>query len=140
MRSITRSYYQHTHAAILVYAVDDIQSYRDLIEWENDLREYETTKTSVFRFLVGNKTDLDMDTRIDTQIQGDIEAFCREHNVNQCFMTSAKTGDGIEDVFKHIANRLAPTTHRRWSTANTDTVDLGLQTKTYITDSSSCRC
>ena len=53
--SITKSYYRNSQIAILVYSVDDLQSFTNLTKWIDVINQYNTEP--VQKVIVGNKID-----------------------------------------------------------------------------------
>lgn len=107
--SITSSYYKYSEAAILVFALDNPDSFHILSQHLLDIVTYaENAKI----FLCGNKVDLK--SRIQVT-DSDMEAFCEQcHNlVSGVYKTSCKTGEGVEEMFADIANQLAEANRSR---------------------------
>lgn len=107
--SITSSYYKYSEAAILVFALDNPDTFHILSQHLLDIVTYaENAKI----FLCGNKYD--MKARISIT-DSDMEAFCEQcHNlVSGIFKVSCKTGEGVEEMFKEIANQLTQTNRSR---------------------------
>ena len=97
-RTLTNNYYRGTHAGIFVYSVDDPASLHYLPHWIRDLEEYSPDAVKV---LVGNKKDL------DTQISKEtIDLFYGANDCTVNSLTSAKTGEGIEQTFRSVAELL----------------------------------
>jgi len=100
--SITSSYYKHSEAAILVFALDNPDTFHILSQHLLDIVTYaENAKI----FLCGNKFDQKNKIQIS---DSDMEAFCEQcHNlVSGIYKTSCKTGEGVEEMFADIANQL----------------------------------
>jgi len=100
--SITSSYYKHSEAAILVFALDNPDTFHILSQHLLDIVTYaENAKI----FLCGNKFDQKNKIQIS---DSDMEAFCEQcHNlVSGIYKTSCKTGEGVEEMFSDIANQL----------------------------------
>ena len=100
--SITSSYYKYSEAAILVFALDNPDSFHILSQHLLDIVTYaENAKI----FLCGNK--FDFKSRILVS-DSDMEAFCEQcHNlVSGIYKTSCKTGEGVEEMFRDIAMQL----------------------------------
>jgi len=101
--SITSSYYKHSEAAILVFALDNPDTFHILSQHLLDIVTYaENAKI----FLCGNKFDQKNKIQIS---DSDMEAFCEQcHNlVSGIYKTSCKTGEGVEEMFTDIANQLS---------------------------------
>ena len=96
-RVLAPMYYRGAQAAILVYSIIDDSSFGEIDYWSNSLNE--NAGSSVKLFLVGNKSDLDSQ-RVITFEQGENKA----NSIGAHFFeTSAKTGDGINDLFTVIS-------------------------------------
>ena len=83
---------------IIVFGVDESYILRGLDEWYNTIKENVDIKEKVI-YLVGNK--IDIDNRIISKEEG--QKLANEKNMKY-FETSAKTGEGINDVFNEIYN------------------------------------
>ena len=92
-RSITKSFYRNADGIIFVYDVTNAKSFANLKDWLISTEEYQCKK-----IVVGNKIDLG-DKRVIKKER--IEQFAKEKNI-QCFETSAKNGENIENIFKEI--------------------------------------
>ena len=56
-RSLITNFYRNSSLAVIVYAIDDRQSYQDIELWLKDLKTYSNPDIKVF--LIGNKTDME---------------------------------------------------------------------------------
>ena len=92
-RSITRSYYKNTACAIIVYEINNKNSFENISSWIEECKN--TAPKSILMVLVGNKCDLD--NREVTEEEG--REFA-EKNGMIFFETSAKTGKNVEELFK----------------------------------------
>lgn len=100
-KSLTSNYYRGSQAVILVYAIDDMYSLTVLRNWIGDI-----TKDAVgaLKFLVGNKIDLvDEGSQVDDQLA---ESFCKNHAIEKLYKVSAKTGDGVKEMFDDVVKML----------------------------------
>ena len=61
-KSIAPLYYKYAHAALVVYAIDDEQSFTAVGGWIEQLDEHANVPKMV-KFLIGNKSDMDKDRR-----------------------------------------------------------------------------
>jgi len=107
--SITSSYYKFSEAAILVFALDNPDTFHILSQHLLDIVTYaENAKI----FLCGNKYD--QKARISIT-DSDMEAFCEQcHNlVSGIYKTSCRTGEGVEEMFLDIATQLTTTNRSR---------------------------
>ena len=100
--SITSSYYKYSEAAILVFALDNPDSFHILSQHLLDIVTYaENAKI----FLCGNKFDIKSRILVS---DSDMEAFCEQcHNlVSGIYKTSCKSGEGVDEMFRDIAMQL----------------------------------
>ena len=74
LREVTRRYFKETDGVILIYSIDNKESFDDLDNWVQMLKEEITT--DIPRFLIGNKRDLEKE-RIITFEQG--AKFAEKH-------------------------------------------------------------
>jgi small GTP-binding protein len=98
-RALSPIYYRGAHAGVVVFSMESRDSLDSLPEQISLFLEI--SKDSLI-FVAGNKVDL-LDTR--TFSKGDAEDFVREHGW-QLFFTSAKTGDGVVELFDEICKQL----------------------------------
>ena len=93
-RSLISSFYNNSSLAIMVYSIDNSQSFTNLEFWLNELR----TKSSpdINLFLIGNKADLE-EERVVSKEQG----LEKKKNLGfDLFMeTSTKTGFDPQEIF-----------------------------------------
>ena len=100
-RSLITNFYRNSSLAIVVYAVNNLESFQDLDMWFRELRTHAGPDIKVF--LVGNKTDL-KDERVITTQQG--EEFAKLNHVNKFIEASAKEGINTQNTFIDIAKIL----------------------------------
>ena len=71
--SITTKYYKTTDVAIFVYAINDLESFKNIEHWDNELNDKgveklnnneENNNKSMLKVLVGNKKDLDKERKV----------------------------------------------------------------------------
>ena len=93
----TPNLFKNAFIALLVYAIDDINSYNDLEKWSNILKRY--TFDNII-FLIGNKVDLDKERKVSKE-EG--ERFKNNYdNIKIFFETSAENGINIQRLFEQI--------------------------------------
>ncbi|KAH0787747.1 small GTP-binding protein [Histomonas meleagridis] len=92
-------YYRDAHAAILVYDQTSLQSSDALKTWLSSFKN--TVKNPCVIFVAANKNDLPNKLVPNENIR----AWCQENSFG-FFITSAKTGDGVQDMFNTLADKL----------------------------------
>ena len=97
-RSITRAYYKNSVCALIVYDVNNVESFDNILSWIQECKS-QTPKT-VTIVLVGNKCDLECKVDRNKAIE-----LANEHNL-LFFETSAKTGKGVDELFKKSAAKI----------------------------------
>ena len=100
-RSLISSFYRNSSLALMVYSVDNENSFSNLETWLNEIKTKSNPDVKIF--LIGNKTDLE-DKRVIQFEQG--ENFSKEQNLNYFIETSAKTGFNAKNVFIYAAKLL----------------------------------
>ena len=100
-RSLITSFYRNASLAILVYSIDNQNSYNNIEAWLNEIKSQSNPDTKTF--LIGNKLDLENQRRIPKDIA---QHFCKDHGFNYFEETSAKTGDNAQKVFINAAKEL----------------------------------
>jgi len=97
-RSITNAYYRGAEGILIVFDVTKKESFENIENWINEVTVY--TGKDVIMICLGNKNDLKKG--IDKK---DIDEFQKKTGL-EIVNVSAKTGDGVEDAFKHIIELL----------------------------------
>ena len=97
-RSITNAYYRGAEGILIVFDVTKKESFENIQNWINEVTVY--TGKDVVIICLGNKNDLTKG--IDKK---DIYDFQKQTGL-EIINVSAKTGDGVEDAFKHIIELL----------------------------------
>lgn len=100
-RSLTPIYYRGTDVAIIVYDVTSPISLTHAQSWIDELKGYieSEREASLQILLVGNKLDL------NKQFQP-VHELCKQTEF-QNFVVSAKTGEGIEELFGSIITSMS---------------------------------
>ena len=99
-RSLIKNFYRNASLAIIVYSVEDSQSFVDIDIWLKQIKTYGTSSCKIF--LIGNKIDTNY-RKVSTE-QG---IKCKNDFFFDCFMeTSAKDGINTKELFVNCATIL----------------------------------
>ena len=99
-RSLTSFYYKDASAAILAYDITQVDSYESLKFWVEELKKND--KGNIVLAIVANKADLK-----ESEVVDPVVAKKFAQSVGGFYIrTSAKTSDGVEELFVNIASEL----------------------------------
>ena len=97
-RSITNAYYRGAEGIMIVFDLTNKESFKNIENWINEVTKY--TGNDIIIICLGNKSDLK--SCISKNMIEDVKKKLKI----SFFDVSAKTGDGVEDAFKHIIEQL----------------------------------
>jgi small GTP-binding protein len=100
-RSLISNFYRSSSLAILVYAIDNEESFDDLNNWIKELKINSNPNIKVF--IIGNKNDLE-DKRKVSFDKG--KNFCKVNEFHLFMETSAKSGFNAKKLFINAAKLL----------------------------------
>ena len=100
-RSLIGSFYRNSSLAIIVYAIDNDNSFSSIDTWVNELKTKGNPDMTIF--LVGNKADLEDKRVITKDMASDV---CDSHNIKFFLETSARTGFNVKNIFIEAAKVL----------------------------------
>jgi Ras-related protein Rab-6A len=99
-RSLTPTYIKDANVAVIVYDITNKASFEGIEKWIKDVQEHRGSDAVLA--VVGNKCDIEGQRQVDTQ-----EAYTKANEFDALFVeTSAKTGHGIQDLFKNVTSIL----------------------------------
>ena len=101
-RAMTNLYYRDAQVAILTYDITNESSFNSIEFWIKELR-YKVENENMILCLVGNKCDVNINERKIMTNKG--KNYANENNMI-VYETSAKTGEGVKDLFVTIANKV----------------------------------
>ena len=100
-KSLISNFYRNSSLAVLVYAIDNKESFNHVENWLNDLKSQANPDVRIF--LVGNKADLEEDRKISKE-EG--EKYKEDQHLDLFMETSAKTGHNARNVLVEAAKIL----------------------------------
>ena len=95
VRMIRESYLLGTHGVVFVFDVSRPSTFQNL---NDDLKIVAQKTPSTPLIVVGNKIDL--------VINEDLQTLLKGNNIEANYLTSAKTGDAVNEMFTHLATLL----------------------------------
>jgi small GTP-binding protein len=140
-RSLIQNFYRNASLAIVVYSIEDKNSFDDINIWLKQVKTYGTSSCKIF--LIGNK--IDSDFREVSYEQG---LKCKNDFFFDCFMeTSAKEGINTRELFVNAATVLYEENKnlieeiRVENSSDSDSLrfSLGKEEK-YLEDVDQCNC
>ena len=100
-KSLISNFYRNSSLAVLVYAIDNKESFNHVEVWLNDLKSQANPDVRIF--LVGNKSDLEEDRKVNKE-EG--EKYKEDQHLDLFMETSAKTGLNARNVLVEAAKIL----------------------------------
>jgi small GTP-binding protein len=105
-RTLTSSYYRGAQAVVLVYDVNEPQSFHGLKKWLDEANSYcrrdEVESSNVVFLLIGNKTDLCPNENSMPLPKSAAQGFAQQNNMLFA-LASAKTKIGVAQAFDEVA-------------------------------------
>lgn len=131
-KSLRTPFYRGSDLCLLVFAVDDMQSFKDISMWKKEFLYYADVREDNFPFiLLGNK--IDVEERAVSQEEAD--SWCRSNGGIPYYETSAKDSTNVDLAFTAAVKRLNALEQSRSGFSATSGVNLSNVQKTK---SSSC--
>ena len=105
-KSLRTPFYRGTDCCLLVYAIDDAQSFHNIAMWKKEFLYYADVKDpETFPFVVlGNKNDLLSERKVGVD---EVKDWCRQNSKLPYFETSAKDAVNVDCAFTAAIHRVA---------------------------------
>ena len=100
-RSLISSFYKNSSLAMIIYSIDNEESFRNLDYWIKEIKNNSSPDIKII--LIGNKVDLE-DKRVVSKEEAD--NFARVNGIDEVYETSAKTGFNAKTIFSKAAQIL----------------------------------
>ena len=97
--ALTPIYYRDAKGAILVYDVSISETFKKVQKWVEELKAF---NKNTLLAIAGNKCDL----KIFDVDKNEVLEYANKVNAKH-FYTSAKTGEGLEEIFEYITREIA---------------------------------
>ncbi|CCE64760.1 hypothetical protein TPHA_0I02590 [Tetrapisispora phaffii CBS 4417] len=145
-RSLAPMYYRNTDVAVIVFDLTVPDSAAKALAWVDELLSYveKERREEIVITVVGNKNDLiEGDDKIDSAMEQDIATLAKR----PIWRVSAKTGEGIEELFQDIVRSIPKEKFRtkaqqQEATARNKHVTLNPDSSAWhrITERTTCEC
>ena len=100
-RSLITNFYRNASLAIMVYAINNKDSFDNIDVWLKELKIHSNPDSKAF--LIGNKIDLENERKVNRE-QG--EEYSNQNNFSLFMESSAKTGFNAQKIFIEAARIL----------------------------------
>lgn len=100
-RSLITNFYRNASLAILVYSIDNYESYENLELWLKELKTFSSPDSKVF--LIGNKSDLESKRKVSQDLGN---KYKEDAGLDYFAEASAKTGFNAQAIFVEAAKVL----------------------------------
>jgi len=98
-KSLRKLYLEGANGALLVYDMTSKKTYEKIDDWIRDFREARDDAPII---LIGNKSDLETQIEIT---ESESKDYAKANNLGM-IITSAKTGQNVEEAFKELTKRI----------------------------------
>ena len=123
-RTITNAYYNGVHGILLVYDVNNINSLNNITRWIDDINKSVNKSKSIAKIIIGNKIDIQHDDNILKVATN----LAMENKIDLVF-TSAKNGQGVDDLFYKLINDIIKNTDNQVRQNELITLDINKNNK-----------
>ena len=140
-RSLIMNFYRNTSLAIVVYSVEDMDSFNDINIWLKQVKTHGTPSCKIF--LIGNKIDSEY-----REVSYEMGLKCKNDFFFDGFLeTSAKEGINTRELFVNCATLLYEQNENiinqmkmRNNSAESESVRFSLAKEDYYEDVDQCNC
>ena len=104
-KSLSKSYFKNADGVLFVFAINDLQSFKNIREWITLFNENNSGKEGIPKYLIANKDDLENESKVNKEL---IDQFLKENNNQYKFksVSALKCDKRIEELFQEIAENL----------------------------------
>mmetsp|Transcript_21852 Transcript_21852/g.24395 ORF Transcript_21852/g.24395 Transcript_21852/m.24395 type:complete len:176 (+) Transcript_21852:100-627(+) len=96
--SLAVAFYGGSDACVIVYNVNELQTFKNILKWKKQFLDTAGGKNLVF-CVVGNKAELAGEEQVSVD---EAEKFCSANGGMKHFRTCATNTEDVEAVFQHI--------------------------------------
>lgn len=128
-KSLTPMYYRNSKVALVCYDLHNPSTFDKALYWIDQLKLNNETNSEIKIYLIGTKSDLVTSATgppVTPTVPG-VADFLEMNSGIKHFHTSAKSGEGIHDIFQDIINDIPPDFFERHYESLKDKVVLNRQ-------------
>ncbi|KAG0669382.1 GTP-binding protein of the rab/ypt [Maudiozyma exigua] len=118
-KSLAPMYYRNSNAALVVYDITQADSLEKAQSWVHELKN-KVDDNNLVIYLVGNKVDLTKDDEEKRVVDRDVAEKYAQENGLLFNEVSAKTGEGIQQIFQTIGENLYEVRKKENTTNNSN--------------------
>lgn len=118
-KSLAPMYYRNSNAALVVYDITQADSLEKAQSWVHELKN-KVDDDNLVIYLVGNKVDLTIDNAEKRVVDKTVAEKYAEENGLLFSEVSAKTGEGIQQIFQTIGEKLYEIRRKEDATNNSN--------------------
>lgn len=118
-KSLAPMYYRNSNAALVVYDITQADSLEKAQNWVHELKN-KVDDDNLVIYLVGNKVDLTIDDEEKRVVDKTVAEKYAEDNGLLFSEVSAKTGEGIQQIFQTIGEKLYEIRRKEDATNNSN--------------------
>ena len=107
-KSLISNFYRNCSLALIVYAINNRNSFEHAENWLNDLKNQSNPNVRVF--LVGNKSDLEQERTVSKE---EAEKFKEEKKLDVFMETSAKNNTNVTEAFEALAKIMVESSNKK---------------------------
>lgn len=106
-KCVVSSFYRNADGVIICFDITDLESFRNVHNWYEEVRRYCPEQTPMF--LIGTKSDLRIRRMVSPEM---IKAYTEKYNLSY-LETSSKTNENVEKCFFDFTRLLVSHTNQR---------------------------
>jgi len=105
---LSRIFYTHAVAAVIVYDIMDRDSYESAVKWKQDIdaKVFLPSGAKIPVLLLANKSDLISEGSTAAVSDGEMDNLCKEHQFFAAYKCSAKTGENIKEACSALVTQI----------------------------------
>lgn len=100
-RNIITTYFNKCDVIIFAYDITNYESFENIVNWIDDIRDFNDNFSNVIKILIGTKSDLKTERKVD---YNKAKKFADKYEFTTAIECSAKNNNNIDKIFVVIMN------------------------------------